>query len=205
MQNDESQNEEDKYLGDLRSLWQESTTKESINIKEQAMMSRIRVEMNYFNSFFATGHWGQIIFNCILFSNAAFNIADGIRHNDIYKIAFHLAIALAMLCFIIFHGKVKFKMRSFNQSNNREYTLLQIMRVEQEIKFREKTAPLLSPVIFGLLILGLWNDLPLWSIILLVVLFITLQIANFSKKLISKELYPLRDKLQSALQQLNEH
>lgn len=194
-----------KEIQDLQQLWQESTTNESFTIQERVMMARINKEVSNFNLLFGTGQWGQIILNGFLLCIIALELLDAIWHNKPDKIAFRLALMLTMLSFFIFYGMVKFKMRSFNQNNNQECIQMQLMRVEQEIKFREKTTPLLGPVIFGLLILGLWNDLPLWSIILLVTLFIPLQIANFSKKLIPKELYPLRDKLQSALQQLNEH
>lgn len=194
-----------KEIQDLQQLWQKSTTNESFTIKERAMMTRINKEISNFNLFFGTGQWGQIILDSSLFCIFTLELLDAIWHNKPDKIAFRLAFMLTALSFLVFHGTVKFKMRTFNQNNNRECIQMQLMRVEQEIKFREKTTPLLSPVIFGLLILGIWNDLPLWSIILLVTLFIPLQIANFSKKLIPKELYPLRDKLQSALQQLNEH
>ncbi len=194
-----------KEIQDLQQLWQESTTNESFTIKERAMMTHINKEISNFNLLFGTGQWGQIILDSSLFCIFTLELLEAIWHNKPDKIAFRLAFMLTALSFLVFHGTVKFKMRTFNHNTSREYLQMQLMRVKQEINFREKTTPLLSPVIFGLLILGFWNDLPLWSIILLVILFISLQIANFSKKLISKELYPLRDKLQSALQQLNEH
>lgn len=194
-----------KEIQDLQQLWQKSTKNESFTIKERAMMTRINKEVSNFNLLFGTGQWGQIILDSSLFCIFTLELLDAIWHNKPDKIAFRLAFMLSALSFLVFHGTVKFKMRTFNHTNNREYLQMQLMRVEHEIKYREKFAPILMVLVFGLLIVGMWNDLPIWSIVLLVLFFILVFSGSIGKGMMNDELLPLRSKLNASLQQLNEH
>lgn len=208
MQNEDSQNKNDNELHDLRSLWQESTTQESINIKETAMFQKIYRPISNFELEFGTGKDRTLVAYSILTGVWAFSLFKDIQHNaGIYEIAFHTIAMFFGIGMVLFHYWIRKKTSHYDQSSLQDYMEMNLWRVEQQLILEYRVFPAAMIILFVFLTLYLTDDLNLSNKLLfgtvMVILFLGLY--AYRKNRVKDLLKPLRDKLQSALQQLNEH
>lgn len=197
-----------KEIQDLQQLWQESTKNESINIKEQAMMKSINPQLANFEAEFGTGKKRTVLAYGLLTCLWAFDLIQDIRQNEgIYEIIFHAVALLFGVGMLVFHYWVHRNTSHNDESSMQSYVEMNLWRIEQQLRLEDRIFPIAMAIMLVFLTLDITADFSVWHTFLfgMMMTIAFIGIYAYRKGRVDDLLKPLRDKLQSALQQLNEH
>lgn len=197
-----------KEIQDLQQLWQESAKNESINIKEQTMIKSMNPQLSNFEVEFGTGKKRTVLAYGLLTCIWAFDLIQDIRQNEgIYEIIFHAVALLFGASMLFFHFWVHRNTSHYDESSMQSYVEMNLWRTEQQLRLEHRVFPIAMAILFAFLTLDITADFSLWHTFLfgMMMTIIFIGIYAYRKGRVGDLLKPLRDKLQSALQQLNEH
>ncbi len=205
MQNDESQSEKDEVLRDLQNLWHESTNKETLKIQEKAMLKDIQKQMQLVDFLLPSGGWSVIALQLFLMVKVMVATYQSILHEDTNKIILGFMITLVLLAWAGRNILARVKIDAFDTNNQRDFLHRQLARVQTEIFYQTKILPYLLIIIFASFTASLWFKFEVSKIINCLTVLVLMVLQFTHKGSGQDKLIPMRDKLQSALQQLNEH
>lgn len=197
-----------KEIQDLQQLWQESAKNESINIKEQTMIKSMNPQLSNFEVEFGTGKKRTVLAYGLLTCIWAFDLIQDIRQNEgIYEIIFHAVALLFGAGMLFFHFWVHRNTSHYDESSMQSYVEMNLWRTEQQLRLEHRVFPIAMAILFAFLTLDITADFSLWHTFLfgMMMTIIFIGIYAYRKGRVDDLLKPLHDKLQSALQQLNEH
>lgn len=197
-----------KQIQELQQLWQESTKNESLTIKEKTMMTNINPQLSSFEVEFGTGKKRSVLTYGLMTCIWSFELIQDIRQDEgIYKIIFHAIALLFSAGMLFFHFWVHRNIRHYDESSMQSYVEMNLWRVEQQLQLEQRIFPTAIAIMFAFLTLEITADFSLWHTFLfgMMMTIAFIGIHAYRKGRVDDFLKPLRDKLQSALQQLNEH
>ena len=203
MQDDDSS--EDKQIRSLQEMWQQSITNDAVTFNEREVMANIQREIRLLSHHLPPRSWSVIAFFIFLLARAIALAVKGFEIGDASKILWGYTGIIFWSIFAARHILVRAITYKFDMSSYSDFLTGWLVRVKQEIFYQITISPYLIAMLIFSTVISLWFDARLWlvaSYVLLLSIVIVLEIKarDFAKN----ELEPLRNKLESALQQLNE-
>ncbi len=191
-----------KQIQDLQKMWQQTTTNDSLKIKEREMVNNIQYQMDRFDAKFGLGtlkNSSMAGFMTLMFIFIA--TRDFVRGSGANIPFIILAVIQGIL--FLFHTVTRLQQRKYDMSDARDYFTYNLERVKLQLLWM-KIVPLLLAPLFVAIYFHYPADQssPIWITILTAIPIIG---TGYFIWLYRYQIIPLRDKLQSALQQLNEH
>lgn len=191
-----------KEIQDLQQLWQQTTTTNSLKIKEREMVRDIQYQVDTFDEKFGMGtlkNSSMAGFMTIMFIFIA--TRDFMRDSKANIPFIILAIIQGIL--FLFHTVTRLQQRKYNMSNARDYFTYNLERVQRQLLWMKIIPLLVVPLFVAIYFYYPADQLsPIWITILAAIPIVG---TGYFIWLYHYQIIPLRDKLQSALQQLNEH
>ena len=196
----------DKEIQDLQQLWQQTITTNSLKIKEREMVQDIQQQMGTFEKKFGFGASRGvqsivIVIITIILNYFLQTFLFGWKNSGL------ISLFAASIFALLFGYQVitKRQMRHFDMRNLYDYFTFSLMRVRRQMLVQILYVPF---VIIALFVIWFTSDKGKAVSTLGAIIISSIIIAGLSTFLAweyKHKLIPLRDKLQSALQQLNEH
>jgi len=195
-----------KEIQDLQQLWQQTITTNSLKIKEREMLQDIQQQMETFEKKFGFGASRGIqsivmVIITIILNSFVQTFLFGWKNSGLISLLSASIFAL----FLGYQLFTKRQMRHFDMRNSHDYFKLNLMRVRRQMLVQILYVPF---VIIALFVIWFTTDKGKDVSTLEAIIISSIVIAGLSTFLAweyKHKLIPLRDKLQSALQQLNEH
>ncbi len=199
MQGDDSS--ENKQIHRLQEMWQQSITNDSLKIKEREMINSIQHQMDMFDNQFGLGTWKMSSMNGFM---AVFFLLIATRdfmRDSKANIPFVL-LAIMQGVMFLFHTLSRIKKNSYDMGKAQDYIAYNLQRVQLQILLTKITPILVLPIFVVLYwYYPISQDSWEWRMIILAlpIIGVAWSVWQYKNKLI-----PLRTRLKSALQQLNE-
>lgn len=200
-----NESQEPKSNDDLQQLWQQSIHNESIKLKAGQMILDIKQEVQRIEYIFPSGKWSVDLVLIFMAVRGVVRLFNGIEIGDTNKIIFAVADMIFWSLLAIRQIIVDNKTSHFNENNERGYCRKQLERIRLQIMYMRYLSPFLSTVLTLALLLSMWLDFRVWWALFYccgIGVIVYMELSN--RSLVKEKLLPLRDKLESALQHLNE-
>jgi len=171
-------------------------------------MKSMNPQLSSFEAEFGTGKKRTVLGYGLLTCIWAFDLIKDIRQNEgIYEIIFHAVALLFGASMLFFHYWVHRNISHYDESSMQSYVEMNLWRVEQQLRLEDRIFPIAMAIMLVFLTLDITAEFSLWHTFLfgMMMTIAFIGIHAYRKGRIDDLLKPLRDKLQSALQQLNEH
>ncbi|MCU0424849.1 MAG: hypothetical protein MUF71_04400 [Candidatus Kapabacteria bacterium] len=190
---------------DLQKLWQQSIHNDSIKLKAGQMILDIKKEVQRIEYIFPSGKWSVDLVLIFMAVRGTVRLFNGIEIGDTNKIIFAVADMIFWSLLAVRQIIVDINTSRFNENNERGYCRKQLERIRLQIMYIRYLSPFLTTILTLALLLSMWLDFRVWWALFYcccIGLGVYMEILNQS--LVKEKLLPLRNKLESALQQLNE-
>lgn len=200
-----NESQEPKSNDDLQQLWQQSIHNESIKLKARQMILDIKQEVQRIEYIFPSGKWSVDLVLIFMAVRGIVRLFNGIEIGDTNKIIFAVADIIFWSLLAMRQIIVDNKTSHFNENNERGYCRKQLERIRLQIMYMRYLSPFLSTVLTLALLLSMWLDFRVWWALFYccgIGVIVYMELSN--RSLVKEKLIPLRDKLESALQHLNE-
>lgn len=122
----------------LQTLWQQTTTNDSLKIKEREMIRDIQFDMETFDEKYGFGTWKMVIMSAIISALAIFStVRDFVRGQKSPMIL----IAILYPIIFCFHLWTRLEMRKYDLSKTEEYFAYNLERVRRQMSAIHYGAP----------------------------------------------------------------
>lgn len=200
-----NESQEPKSNDDLQQLWQQSIHNESIKLKKEKMIHDINKQIKLIDFMLPSGRWSVSLFMIFMAVRGIVKLLKGIDIGDEDKIIFGVADFICFSALAIRSIIVDIKTSHFNENNERDYCRKQLARIKLQIFYVQYLSPFLLVICSIALVLSMVLDFQLWKAALVGFgIFTFMFVIYFDRDQLQNKLLPLRDKLESALQHLNE-
>ncbi len=202
---DDSTPAQNKNWSDIQSLWQETTTSDTIKLRNEKMLHDIKQEITKAGWYLPSGKLSIIGLFLLMAARGAAKALKGVEIGDDSKMWFGiLSMAFALLMLL---REVAIHIPIIIPHQNIQVTYFQklLAKITYEIRFRKYISPIASAIIVTACFVSLWYDFQLWLLVAYIIcgiIFIAYEKSN--RDTIQKTLEPLQQKIESALQQLSE-
>ncbi len=126
MNNEQSAEE----LNDLKNLWQQTITNDSLKIKEREMLREIQYDMDTFDEKFGFGTWKQVIFTGLM---SVMMILMSMKQTLQISKSIFLLLAIMSPIQFIFHLWTKLEKRKYDLFKTEDYYTYNLERVRRQM------------------------------------------------------------------------